>query len=342
MSYTRKFKRDIRVHYSGSKSVSYPASQSGGSMNVYYEGYATEEVSVEIDVETNPFDKSISNCNAQVAQLTNSVEAFNMAQCATIRENAEKVSKTIIDGFFQSVKSDISTQKMMLQQTVESRLMLLRQQLKTLQEKKEQMQKDYQRTSERYAKIFTDLNNELSSRIHKLDQPVFDLVKQVEQDNQRMLGSTLIHTVATHGKESGIAQAHLNMAKVKEDSNATLLKIHSFLEEKAISDATVRKATVEGNGKDTYYAPVSYISTLSQGGYTNSKCVIPEKYDNDQFNNLLKERMQEEEFKPLSDSEHDQIKSFVQIEMNEQIKENDPHSLRVKEMINKLLSKTKL
>lgn len=341
MSYKRTFRKRITVDYSGSTSASYPASENGGTHTVHYSGTTYEDVEVEIEVATSPFDDSIRDCNAQIDRLTNSVISMDAAQCLAIRQNADRVSDTIIDGFFQSVKSDISTQKMMLQQTVESKLMLLRQQQKTLLEKKEQMKKDYERTSARYQKIFTDLDNELSSRIHKLEQPVFDLVKQVEHENARMLESDLIHTAVTHGKESSMAQANLGVAKIKQDTQETMGKIHNFLENKAVSDATMKRVMVEGKGHDPYLVPVCYISTEDRDGRTDAKCVVPQKYErkNPKMAFILKEKLKQENFNAASPKELDQIKSYVQNEISKHIQGSDPHSSRVKSMINDLLSK---
>ena len=102
MSYSRSFTRTVAVHYSGSKSVSYPASQNGGSMSVSYSGTAYEDVEVNIHVDTDPFDASEERCNDHVNGLTASVGVMNAAQCAAIAENADKVSQTIIDGFFNT------------------------------------------------------------------------------------------------------------------------------------------------------------------------------------------------------------------------------------------------
>lgn len=341
MSYTRTFRKRISVHYRGSKSVTYPASQTGGTVTAYYEGTAYEDVDVEIEVETNPFDKSIANCNNRIGLLTDSVVSMNAAQCKSVRENAQLISDTIIDGFFQSLKSDIGTQKMMLQQAVESRLMLLRQQHKTLLEKKEQMQRDYQRTSARYEKIFSDLDNELSTRIHKLEQPVFDLVKQVNQDNARMLESDLIHIAITAHKENGVAQAHLNSAKVKRDSIEALRKIHDFMEKKAWGDATVRSAVIDGDGHQSYLVPALYFSTQGRGASKQEKCVVPQHFEkiDPRMVDMVEDKIKEESFPQLSENEKNQISSYVQNEMRDRIQGNDPHSLRLRETINKLMAK---
>ena len=61
MSYRQSFHKQIAVHYSGR--VSYSGSVDGKpySGTVTYSGTAYEDVHVNIDVETTPFDDSIVN-----------------------------------------------------------------------------------------------------------------------------------------------------------------------------------------------------------------------------------------------------------------------------------------
>ena len=82
MSYSRSFSKTIAIHYSGS--VSYPASQSGGSVS--YSGTAYEDVVVNINVDTDAFDSSVRHCNNSVGALTGAVVATEGAQVASIRQ----------------------------------------------------------------------------------------------------------------------------------------------------------------------------------------------------------------------------------------------------------------
>lgn len=102
MSYTRSFTKTIAVHYSGS--VSYPASQSGGTTS--YSGTAYETVTVNVNVDTDPFDASVAQCNTGVGMLTGSVVATEAAQVASIGEAAQKVGSTIVKGFQNRTERD--------------------------------------------------------------------------------------------------------------------------------------------------------------------------------------------------------------------------------------------
>lgn len=341
MSYSRTFRRRVAVHYSGSETISYPPSQNGGTKTVYYSGTAYEDVDVDVHVNTTPFDASVANCNNHVSNLTYSVGAMNAAQCLAIANNANKVSKTIIDGFFQTIRTDLSTQKAELEQKVETRLLLLRQQAATLQDIQKKMGDDYARTTARYQKLFADLNNELSIRIHEIDQPVFNFVNQVDEQSDRMLHTDMIQTAVTVSKENNQLQAQIGAATVKRHALEAMGQIKSFLTSKAISERTLKEACTDGNGNDGYLIPVCYMKTESENNAIEKQCVLPDYYEskNPTIKDELCDRFENMELGSKDENYNDQLKSYVQSEINNNITSNDEHSARVRELINKMLNK---
>ncbi|MDD6141337.1 MAG: hypothetical protein ACI309_04125 [Candidatus Limisoma sp.] len=335
MSYSRNFSTTIAVHYSGS--VSYPASEHGGSVS--YSGTAYETVNVEVRVDTDPFDASVAQCNRQINGLTASVGAMNAAQCANIAQNANRVSDTIINGFFQSVRTDLSTQKAMLEQTINAKLMLLRQQADTLREKQRVMQENYARTSARYQKIFEDLNNELATRIQQLDQPVFRMAHTIDRQSDRMLHTDMIQTAVTANTESATLQSQIAAATVKNHALQAMTRATDFLMAKARTELTMQKAVTEGNGNDAYLLPVCIFETESEGSRHERTCHIPGNYDSDgTLARSLGDRLAGEKFSRPTDDEDRQLRSYVQNEIAENITASDSHSERVRQMINKLLN----
>ena len=99
MSYTRRFSRNITVHYSGN--VSYPPSQHGGTK--YYSGSTTETVYFDVTVDTDPFDKEVHEMKGHVDLLTGSVVATEAAHVNSIDEKSRQIGDTIIRGFFKTV-----------------------------------------------------------------------------------------------------------------------------------------------------------------------------------------------------------------------------------------------
>lgn len=336
MSYNRSFSRTVAIPYCGSKTVSYPASERGGTMTVSYSGTAYEQVEVDVHVNTDPFDASVSRCNSNVNALTASVGAMNTAQCVAIADSAERVSKTLIDGFFQTVRSDLASQRAELEQRVDARLLLLRQQAQTLREKQQKMSDDYARTSARYQKIFDDINKELSVRIHQVDQPVFNLVRDVDTNSDRMLHTDMVQTAVTAGKESSMLQAQIGAAMVKNHALEAMGQAQDFLVSKARSERTIHESCIDGNGTDTYMVPICYMRTEDQ--QTQRQCAIPQHYA-ERYPQLSSQLCDTLDQTPLPGTDAEQLKSYVQNEMAERLPGNDAHSIRVREMINQLLNK---
>lgn len=341
MSYNRKFRRTVSVPYSGSITVSYPASQNGGSKTVSYSGTAHELVEVDIHVNTTPFDSSVTDCNHTVGGLTASVGAMNAAQCLAIANNAEKVSKTIINGFFQSIRTDLSTQRAELEQTVQAKLMLLRQQADTLKLKKEKMAEDYARTTARYQKTFGDLNKELANRIHEIDQPVFKFVNEVDAQSDRMLHTDMVQTAITMHKENSTLQAQITTANVKHHALDAMKQAQNFLVSKAISESTIQEACIDGNGYDQYLMPVLYMKTESENELVNQQCVMPDCYfaKDPELKENLCEKLEGIELGTEDEQSMEQVKSYVQAEIGNHITGTDSHSIRVRDLINKMLNK---
>ncbi len=261
MSYTRRYSERIAVPYSGSKTVSYPASEKGGSHTVYYDGTAYEDVNVNIDVDTNPFDHGIANCNTSVNTLTGAVVATEAAQIASIHQNSKKVANTIVSGFFDYIRSDISQQIMELSQKIDAHLLHLRELAKTCVGKHKQMEVDFNRISSRYLKIFNDLNNELENRIFALDEPAFKFKQNADDHSNRISNSDLVSTVTVFGKEGGELQAKISASVAKQRAFHAINQANIFLWKQKKSQSTINHCMLNENVATTRFSPVCFIET---------------------------------------------------------------------------------
>ena len=178
MSYRQNYSAKIPFH--GSKNVSYPASEKGGNMTISYSGEIP--VNVGIVVNTESFDGSVSHCNGSIDALTGSVVAMNAAQCAAIKETALSVSKSLIDGFYGAINTELSQQIQALDSAVKANFGLIEQQAKAVAAQKGVMETDYNRISSRYTALFSDLDNECYKRIYALDKQSFLLSQKIREE----------------------------------------------------------------------------------------------------------------------------------------------------------------
>lgn len=257
MSYTRSFTKTIAVHYSGS--VSYPASQSGGTKS--YSGTAYETVTVNVNVDTDPFDSSVAQCNNGVGLLTGSVVATESAQVASIGEAARKVGSTIVKGFFKTVQSEISQQIAELRANIDSHLIHLRELSKRCVAKQTQMSNDYRRLRDRYSKLFTDLDNELENRIYSLDQPAFRFRRQADElSSDTSEGAALATVGATEGSA---LHARIAASVAKRDAMQSIGRANAFLRRQQSMDRLLSHCLLDTPANGLHYVPVAYVETVS-------------------------------------------------------------------------------
>jgi len=337
MSYTRKYHERIAVHYSGSKTVSYPASQNGGSHTVYYEGTAYEDVNVNIDVDTNPFDRSVAGCNTSVNALTGAVVATEAAQIASIDANSKKVAGTIVDGFFENIRSEISQQIAELSSRLDSHLAHLHAMAKRCVEKQTQMQDDYQRIASRYLKIFEDLDNELSNRIHELDKPAFVFKSQSDSHAGRTLTGDLASTVAVFGAEGGDLQAKITASVTKKRALDTIGKANTFLvKQKRLKD-TINQTVLNESVQAVQYSPVCYIETQNEKSQIGKKLYQADFLPKMQANETISD-FQALTWSAVSKDNAEKIGRYFNAEVSSHYSESDTHTNRVRENIIKMLN----
>lgn len=333
MSYRRTFSKTIYVHYSGS--VSYPASQSGGSVS--YSGTASETVHVNIDVETDPFDRSVSACNANVGLLTGAVVATEAAQISSIRDNARRVGQTIVNGFFKTISSELSQQIMELTMRADALLVHLRGLGQRCVEKQQQMQVDYQRLASRYMKTFDDLNRELENRIYELDRPAFNVKRVSDEQALRSTSDFLVGSTAVTGAESAALQVRISASKAKHQAYQTIGCADRFLQVQKLMERTIEKTTHADNKVCLYGVPVCYAATEENGGLQNKLFYQPETIAKLQRQQMIN-AFERTTWKKISAERQEKLGRQLSNEVQSRIDGNDRHSQRVREQIFKMFN----
>jgi hypothetical protein len=231
MSYQKSYHTSISL--SGSVSVSYPASEHGGSTTASW--YHTEPISVDILVDTSPFDSSVQSCNNHLLALGTAVGVMNTEQCAVIQEGAEQVSASLQKGFFGIIRTELGTQMADLKNQFEAKLSLMVQQVKSSKEILETMQRDFQRIVSRYQELFRNLDEECQHRVLELDRASFQLAQKVGGALLTQRRLSLAATSMTISKEVGNTQAMLVVSRIRRKAYGMLesAKLH-ILQEKAV------------------------------------------------------------------------------------------------------------
>lgn len=340
MSYSRQYTKKIAVPYSGyaTETFSYPASESGGSrtVRVYYEGTAYEDVQVDIEVDTDPFDRGVANCNNHVDVLTGSVVATQAAQVESIKQKAKQIGDSVVNGFFNTVRFEISTQIVELQKRVEALLLDMNEKQKKLLALKAQMEKDYHRVSEQYGKIFGELNQELENRVHALDQPVFSSANEMYLAEDRFMQMDMLNVVALSGKENALLDAQIGTALTKQHTQRALNEVNTFLTKKQASELILEHSKIADNRERRFYAPVCYASTTDEHNVINSQAFASGILPQDTSSQVVG-IVQMDSIPDMSDEEKESVDVFFKTLVNE-ADASDEHAVRVKNIITKLYS----
>ena len=330
MSYSRRYHTQIAVHYSGT--VSYPASQSGGTTS--YSGTAYEDVTIDVDVDTRSFDAEVSHCRGSVGDLTGSVIATEAAQIASIRHNAQKVGSTIIKGFFDTVRSEVSQQIMELTAKIDSTLVHLNQLAARCKEKQTQMQNDYGRISSRYLKIFEDLNNELENRIYELCRPVFLFKRDTDEKTLGTICSDMTTIATVSGAEHGALEARLASSLTKRRASDTILQAHGFLVKQKRTEYVLTHSTIDEAAEGSFYLPVCYLE-INDHGVTGRYTFKPQMLENVNNKYLIDEISQQDISDTLA-SKSTQLEESFNREVSTTFNHQDSHSKRVMDYVTKL------
>lgn len=331
MSYRRSYHQRITVRYSGS--VSYPASQHGGTTS--YSGTAYEDVCVNIDVDTNPFDKSIAGCNNIVNLLTGAVIATEAAQIASIESNAKKVARTIIEGFFKNIRFEVSAQITELAQKVDAHLIHLRELSKQLFAKKEQMEVDYNRTANRYNKIFDDLNNELSNRIFELNKPAFTFKQLADNHSQRTTNNDLVGVVAVTGAEGGNLQARIGASISKKRALDAIDQANIFLTKQKRLHHTINQSMLNDNTETTKFLPVCFLETHNEKNQIDKSIYQSDYLPKMQEGGVIND-FQGQRWITVPKDKQEKISRYFHTELSNAYSAADRHTNRVRDMIVKI------
>lgn len=137
---------------------------------------------MNVIVQTEPFDQSVDGANRNIDGLTASVVAMNAANCAAIATSSQKISKSLIDGFYGLIQSDVTSKKTEAKSQIQAKSALLMSHSQAVTEKHSRMLGDIERERAKYSQVFTELDKELERRITEIDRPAFTLSRKARDE----------------------------------------------------------------------------------------------------------------------------------------------------------------
>lgn len=255
MSYSETYSSS--VHYSGSVTVSYPASETGGSKTVDYSGDIP--VNITIHVDTDAFDQSVDGTNTALAVVAGALTTAQAAQVAEVTRAGEQIAQTATQGFFRLLANEMSAQTSEFSSSCKASAGLLTEEAQQVSHIHEQMVADYRAIKSRYLRIFHELDRELDRRVRELDREAFALSKQGMRD---VVGGPYVESAAAvvlQGQDVSAIQLRLQTARTKHGAAASLDalgEVCGYLGDYAREVNGLMEQTQGAEG--TIYAPVVY------------------------------------------------------------------------------------
>jgi len=333
MSYTRSYREVV----STSETFSYPASQNGGSKTVH----VSIPVNISIHVDTTPFDRSVHQCGSNVDLLTAAVVATESAEVLSKKRNANKIADSIIDGFFGYIRSDISQQISELSTQIDAQIIHLKELMQACISKKKQMEDDYYRISNRYGKIFEDLNAEIKNRIYELDKQTFVFKTEIDSQKIRSSENDLVNIVAIAGVEGNELSSKISVSVIKKRALNALMGAKKFISQQHSLNYRVETCMLNDNKSCIYYSPVCFRETKDQDIKIAKDVFMTQ--DMKSAKNILSDKFVADNvlWHPIREDDLSKINMFLNLEFaNKQFK-NDKHSERVKNNYQKLTQSLK-
>jgi hypothetical protein len=292
-------------------------------------------VHINIDVDDEPFNKSVAGVNNTVNLLTGAVVATEAAQVASINHNARKVGDTIVEGFFKTLRSEISQQIMELSQRISADLIHLRELAKQCVSKQKQMETDYNRISSRYLKIFDDLDNELENRIYALNKPAFVFKNNSDEQAVRSSGNDLVSTVAVFGGEGGELQARISASVVKKRAFDTINQANVYLLKQKKLENTITQSMLEESIASQRFAPVCFVETQNEKEQIEKNVYQSDFLPQMRATELI-DGFKSQNWDSVSPNSKENIQRYFNSEASIVYSDGDAHANRVRETIAKL------
>lgn len=342
MSYSQTYNGS--VYYSGSVSVSYPASEHGGSTTAHYSG--SVPVSIRVDVDTEPFDASVQDCSASVGNLNGAVVAMNAAQVASINQASEDISSHVVSGFFGMIKSELSQNMAALLAKFKAVFELLTSNAKRVEKQQIVMQDDYQRISSRYSKIFSDLDEELEKRVAALDKNVFEISRRIQGEQLNNETARKVAQFVLGTNEDDILQQELLIANTKAKVLGAMQSLSGNVVQQAVYSNQVKSIVEDKKTQEARqsFVPVIFTESASLDSdkeSTSYACFASSVSDDSvvQIENSVKSYFLSNPEESLSLTEDEKTKtgdSFKLLAEKEFSGKTDEKSIRVYEMIKTL------
>lgn len=220
---------------------------------------------IDFELDTMPMAQSLDRVGDHVTGTTAAVTAMQAAVIKTEKDSADRICANVDKGFFNLIRSQISSKLAKQFTEMNATFMLLIQYSKSLAATGNRMESDVYRLKRQYYKIFHGLDKSLENRVAQLDRPAMDLAAM----RKTIITGRSLKTVATAvctEQESGAINRMMVTARLKEKTGAALQSIGTniYENEKYLNNVSNMLYQENIGTREELYIPVICVEGQSQ------------------------------------------------------------------------------
>ena len=282
---------------------------------------------IPCNLDTTPMAIEIGNVSNNIQNTTNAVVAMNAAVIAAEAKSAKDISTNVNRGFFALINSQISQKIANKRSRVEALLMKLANQKRRLVSIRSSMEREYNRISSRYLRLFGNINKEMENRMKLIDLPVFELAdKHVASTNNRMNNVAAIFN--TSQSESIVDSQQILVSTLKNNAAKAMQEFKSFLTKSEKQKILLNQLLLDtDNNKPMadYCIPAIFVNFVNdKNGGEDVDVFLPAKMNHlkSQVERLIQYDDMKKDNKHIPDEVIREYKKIVEMDsMNSKVKE---------------------
>jgi transcription initiation factor IIE alpha subunit len=272
--------------------------------------------------------------------LTGSVVATEAAHVREKAESANRVADCVSEGFFKLIRSEISQQTTALKNRVDSGLLKLNDLKAACLRVQKTMQLDYSRITERYSKIFEELDRETKKRVSSIDSAAISVRSQVSEQPARVICS-LCTEATVSAAENSTAQIKVTAGAIRSQVHRLLQNATAYLAQERRLTRDVQLMLVDSGSSEAgmTYLPVLYLEADSQSGafrrsFFPDGPISPVRKHEVQMTELFQQK--ELAWTPMEENSRVQVERFLMPMIDGVHSDSREHDVRVRQSMMQL------
>ena len=240
--------------------------------------------------------REVGGTTNAVGETRSAVNAMMASVVAAEAAAAQRVSRNVTTGFLGLISSQLMQKKIESQTVMQSKCQVLGHYNRQLGRLKAQLQNDFMRITNRYAKIINQLNENLRSRVYRLDAPA----AEVSDDGYQALDKRVLVSgapISLFEQDVLALSNQVCVSRCKDSCAKALPEVQNFVIQlkklKKAMDASVRPVKRERTGRISMPVVIMESEDANVAGTKKTDVVLGDREEQKAQVNFVRARFDE-------------------------------------------------